>query len=261
MSYTVLAFYKFTSFAASESLKADLLAQMKVNEVKGTIIIASEGINGTICAEPSNSEQFFNYLKQYAGLEDLTFKQSHCDFNPFDKAKVKLRTEIVTFGISGIDPSVETGEHVKPKEWNQLISEEDVVVIDVRNDYEVKLGTFKNAINPSTLNFRDFPSFVEQHLKNQEHRKIAMFCTGGIRCEKSTAYLKAKGFERVYQLDGGILNYCANTPADESLWDGHCFVFDNRVAVDSKLANLPVGSIDVEWKNKNRQGENLDTSF
>lgn len=253
MKYVVTAFYKFTPFPDYELTKEPLLALMKEKEIKGTIILASEGINGTICGEPANLSFFTEFLRQYNGLNDLTFKISYSDYNPFDKSKVKLRKEIVTLGVPNIDPKAIHGTHVDPQEWNKLISDPNVLVIDTRNDYEVKLGTFKGAINPETENFRDFPDYVEKNLSQHKDKKIAMFCTGGIRCEKSTAYLKKIGFDQVFQLNGGILNYLEKMPEEDSLWEGTCFVFDNRVAVDTKLEGLEVGTIDVEWKNKNRK--------
>ncbi|CEK12221.1 oxygen-dependent tRNA uridine(34) hydroxylase TrhO [Legionella hackeliae] len=253
MKYVVAAFYKFTPFPDYELMKEPLLALMKEKEIKGTIIIASEGINGTICGESDNLSFFIKHLQQYAGLSDLTFKISYSDYNPFDKSKVKLRKEIVTMGVPDIDPHAIDGTHIEPQEWNALISDPNVLVIDTRNDYEVKLGTFKGAINPETENFRDFPEYVEKNLSQHKDKKIAMFCTGGIRCEKSTAYLKKIGFEQVFQLNGGILNYLEKMPQNESLWEGTCFVFDNRVAVDANLDGLEVGTIDVEWKNKNKK--------
>ncbi|ASQ44602.1 oxygen-dependent tRNA uridine(34) hydroxylase TrhO [Legionella clemsonensis] len=255
MNYVVAAFYKFTPFPDYESMKESLLALMKEKEIKGTIILAAEGINGTICGESDNLSFFINFLQQYEGLSDLTFKISYSDYNPFEKSKVKLRKEIVTLGVPDIDPNTIYGTHIDPQEWNQLISDPEVLVIDTRNDYEVKLGTFKGAINPETENFRDFPDYVEKNLSQHKDKKIAMFCTGGIRCEKSTAYLKKIGFNQVFQLNGGILNYLEKIPQNESLWEGTCFVFDNRVAVDANLEGLEVGTIDVEWKNNNRKSK------
>lgn len=252
MKYVVAAFYKFTPFSDYELMKESLLALMKSKEIKGTIILASEGINGTICGESTNLTFFIDHLKQYPGLDDLTCKISYSEYNPFDKSKVKLRKEIVTLGIPGVDPHAIHGTHVNPEEWNTLISDPNVLVIDTRNDYEVKLGTFKRAINPETENFRDFPDYVEKNLSVHKDKKIAMFCTGGIRCEKSTAYLKKMGFDQVFQLNGGILNYLETMPQEESLWEGTCFVFDNRVAVDSNLDGMELGTIDLEWKNKNK---------
>ncbi|WED42947.1 rhodanese-related sulfurtransferase [Legionella cardiaca] len=259
MRYVVAAFYKFTLFPDYQLMKEPLLALMKEKEIKGTIILASEGINGTICGEQANLSFFTNHLQQYEGLSDLTFKISYSDYNPFEKSKVKIRKEIVTLGVEGIDPNAIHGTHVDPQEWNALISDPEVLVIDTRNDYEVKLGTFKGAINPETENFRDFPDYVEKNLSEHKDKKVAMFCTGGIRCEKSTAYLKKMGFKQVFQLNGGILNYLEKMPEQDSLWEGTCFVFDNRVAVDNNLDGLEVGTIDVEWKNKNRKSNQLQS--
>lgn len=253
MSYVVMAFYKFTALDASESMREALLLQMKKHQIKGTIIIASEGINGSFCGEENAVDALITDLKARLNLDEIQFKRNDCEFNPFDKAKVKLRPEIVTLGVDNVNPEGVTGERVPPEGWNQLISDPEVLVIDTRNNYEVQLGSFKNAINPETENFRDFPEFVDQHLSKAKHKKIAMFCTGGIRCEKSTAYLKQRGFESVYQLEGGILSYLDTVEVNDSLWEGSCFVFDNRVAVDPMLNPVPVGSIDKEWKNKNRK--------
>lgn len=251
-SHIVCTFYKFTPLNDYEAMKPPLLKKMAELKIKGTIILALEGINGTFAGEPEEALALSNYLKSYVGLTDLIFKQSFDDCNPFEKAKVKLRKEIVTLGAADIDPMQSTGIHVEPKAWNSLIADPEVLVIDTRNDYEVKLGTFKNAINPQTDNFRDFPQYVAKHLTPYKDKKIAMFCTGGIRCEKSTAYLKSLGFKDVYQLDGGILNYLASTPASDSLWEGNCFVFDERVALDPNLNSLEKGSIDSEWKNNHK---------
>jgi UPF0176 protein len=253
MTYVVAAFYKFIPFPGYQTLKEPLLSLMQKKEIKGTLILASEGINGTICGEQDNLFFFTCHLQQYPGLEELTYNISYSSFNPFDKAKVKLRKESVTLGIEGLDAKYSKDTHVEPEEWNKLISDPDVLIVDTRNDYEVKLGTFKGAINPETENFRDFPAFVEKNLKQHKNKKIAMFCTGGIRCEKSTAYLKKLGFSQVFQLKGGILNYLKTIASEHSLWAGSCFVFDNRVAVDSSLDSLEAGSIDREWKNKNRK--------
>ncbi|MFW2570550.1 rhodanese-related sulfurtransferase [Legionella sp. 29fVS95] len=251
--YVIVTFYKFTPLTDYVSMKEPLLKSMKANEIKGTIILASEGVNGTFCGKKENVLSLIAFMRSYAGLEDLAFKESFDEFNPFDKAKVKLRKEIVTLGEAGIDPVLLTGTHVSPQEWNELIADPDVVVVDTRNDYEVQLGTFKGAINPKTENFRDFPDYVTNHLNDKKDKKIAMFCTGGIRCEKSTSYLKKLGFNEVYQLDGGILNYLASIPKEKSMWEGSCFVFDDRVALDHKLHSLERGSIDSEWKNNNRK--------
>lgn len=250
--YIIVTFYKFISLPDYQDLKELLLEKMVFFKVKGTIILASEGINGSFCGTREEIDNYIAYLRLFAPFSDINFRESYNDFNPFDKSKVKKRKEIVSMGVDGIDSEKNTGIHLKPAEWNALITDDNVVVIDTRNDYEFALGTFKNAINPRTINFRDFPDYVENHLINEKDKKIAMFCTGGVRCEKSTAYLRQLGFEHVYQLDGGILQYLEATPAEESLWNGSCFVFDNRVALDEKLAPLPTGSIDLEWKNKHK---------
>ncbi|MCP0914322.1 MULTISPECIES: oxygen-dependent tRNA uridine(34) hydroxylase TrhO [Legionella] len=229
--YVIASFYKFITLSDFQGMKEPLLAVMHSHNLLGSIILAEEGINGSISGKPEDIVFFYAHLQQDPRLQDLKFKETYNEFIPFAKAKVKFRKEIVTLGVEGIDPRKDTGTHVSPMEWNQLISDPEVLVIDTRNDYEVNLGTFKNSINPHTDNFRDFPQFVEKHLLDKKDKKIAMCCTGGIRCEKSTAYLKSLGFSEVYQLDGGILNYLDAIPAEQSLWEGTCFVFDDRIAI------------------------------
>lgn len=261
MNYLVVAFYQFTPFPDFEGMKPTVLNSMIDLNIKGTIILASEGINGTISGETHNVELFLDFLKCFPGLEQFSYKKSYSHFNPFEKSKVKLRKEIVTLGIPDISLENMEDTYVSPEEWNSLISSPEVLTIDTRNDYEVKLGTFKGAINPKTENFRDFPEFVQNKLLEHKDKKIAMFCTGGIRCEKSTAYLKQLGFQSVFQLDGGILKYLETISDEDSLWEGTCFVFDNRVAVDDELKALDAGTIDIEWKNNNRKIEkDLDIS-
>jgi UPF0176 protein len=176
-----------------------------------------------------------NWLRADPRLSDLDYKESCTDSLPFNRAKVKLKKEIVTMGVEGIDPNRVVGTYVNPSEWNKLISDPDVILIDTRNDYEYKVGTFKNAINPNTGSFREFPGYVRENLHPDKHKKIAMFCTGGIRCEKSSAFLKEQGFDEVYHLKGGILKYLEEVPADETLWEGECFVFDERITVNHQL--------------------------
>lgn len=253
MNYVVMAFYKFVALPAYEELKPVMLTQMVQCNIKGTIILAREGINGSFCGIRQDVDQFIDFLRSYAQFCDLSFKENLNAFNPFDKSKVKLRHEIVSLGVDNIDAEHHTGIHVKPEEWNALITDEEVLTIDTRNAYEVSLGSFQGAVNPETINFRDFPDYVAEHLSHHKDKKIAMFCTGGIRCEKSTAYLKQLGFSQVYQLEGGILNYLQHIPAEQSLWQGECFVFDNRIAVDKNLSCVAEGSIDLEWKNKFRE--------
>ncbi|MBA2657631.1 MAG: rhodanese-related sulfurtransferase [Tatlockia sp.] len=254
-SFVILAFYKFAPLPNYEVMREPLLEIMRANNIKGTIIIASEGLNGSFAGSKEEIEPLVNQLKSYPGLQNLSFNITYNDYNPFAKAKVKIRKEIVTMGVENIDPVSMPGTHLNPEEWNQLIADPNVLVIDTRNDYEVQLGTFKNAINPTTENFRDFPAYVEKHLISNKDKKIAMCCTGGIRCEKSTSYLKKLGFSEVYQLNGGILNYLENIPEEESLWEGSCFVFDDRVALDKNLNSHERGSIDSEWKNSYKKSK------
>lgn len=250
--FTIISFYIFAPVTNLELMKKSLLEIMKDNNITGTIILASEGANGSFCGEPSSVLILTNALKAYEELKNINFFETYNDINPFKKSKVKLRKEIVTLGVATINPVEETGIHLEPAQWNELMDTPEVICIDTRNDYEVKLGTFDGAINPQTDNFRDFPEYVQHHLADKKEQPIAMFCTGGIRCEKSTAYLKQLGFKHVYQLKGGILNYLNVIPEEQSKWQGSCFVFDERVALDGKLNSLEEGSIDKEWKNNNK---------
>lgn len=231
----VCALYKFVSLPHFESIRAPLLAMMEQAEIKGTLLLASEGINGTVAGTQEAIEALLVWLNSQNGLDNIVHKLSFDDEMPFYRTKVKLKNEIVTMGVEGIDPLKVVGTYVKPQDWNALISDPDVILVDTRNDYEVQIGTFKNAINPVTETFREFPEYVKQNLDPAKHKKVAMFCTGGIRCEKSTAYLKEQGFDEVYHLEGGILKYLEEVKAEESLWEGECFVFDNRVAVNHDL--------------------------
>lgn len=213
---------------------------MNEAEIRGTLLLASEGINGTIAGRPNELRRFVHWLRDFEHdarrpFEETDVKWSGCVNVPFRRARVRLKKEIVTLGVHGIDPLQSVGTYVEPQDWNALVDDPDVVLIDTRNDYEIEIGTFAGAVNPNTESFRDFPKFVEQNLDPQKHTKVAMFCTGGIRCEKSTAYLKECGFTDVYHLHGGILNYLEKVPSDESRWQGECFVFDNRVSVDHDL--------------------------
>lgn len=233
--YVVCALYKFVRLNDFENLREPLLKVMQDNTVKGTLLLANEGINGTIAGSREGIDAVITWLKQDERLADLDSKESFDEKIPFYRTKVKLKKEIVTMGVEGIDPLQVVGTYVKPKDWNDLISDPDVTLVDTRNDYEVGIGTFKGAINPVTETFREFPDYVKNELDPKKQKKVAMFCTGGIRCEKSTAYLKEQGFEEVYHLEGGILKYLEEVPAQESLWEGECFVFDNRVAVNHQL--------------------------
>ena len=230
-TYTISSFYKFVGQDDFESKKVPLLAEMKNLNILGTIILAQEGINGSFAGKPEDVYALYDYLRQDPCFTDLYFKETYSDLMPFEKAKVKFRKEIVTIGIKSVDPLKHNGVRLQPKEWNKLLADPEVLVIDTRNDYEVELGTFKGAINPRTENFRDFPAYVEENLNDKKDKKIAMFCTGGIRCEKSTAYLLDLGFKDVYHLEGGILNYIDTVPEEESIWEGTCFVFDERIAI------------------------------
>ncbi len=231
----VAALYKFTRFGDFEQYREPLLNTMLDNDVKGTLLLASEGINGTISGSCHGIDTVLDYLRSIEAIGSFEFKESYTDEQPFYRTKVKLKKEIVTMGVEDIDPLQSVGRYVKPKDWNALISDPEVMLIDTRNDYEVQIGTFQNAINPNTETFREFPEYVANELDPSKHKKVAMFCTGGIRCEKSTAYLREQGFEEVYHLEGGILKYLEEVPASESMWQGDCFVFDNRVSVNHDL--------------------------
>jgi UPF0176 protein len=232
----VAAFYRFVPLDDIKGLQQEIRQIGNNSDLLGTILLAPEGINGTIAGPAEKLDELFTYLHRYPGLEDLGRKISYCNRNPFYRLKVRLKKEIVTLGVEGIDPGRVVGEYIAPQLWNDLISQPDVRLIDTRNDYEVGLGTFAGAENPGTGSFRDFPAWVEANLDTEKDQKIAMFCTGGIRCEKSTSLLKELGYKNVYHLEGGILNYLEKVPADESMWRGDCFVFDNRVTVDHELS-------------------------
>jgi UPF0176 protein len=231
----VCALYKFVTLKGFDELRDPLHQTMVDNEVRGTLLLAEEGINGTIAGTRSGVDAVLSWLGQDERLGNIVTKESFDESNPFYRTKVKLKKEIVTMGVEGIDPKHVVGTYVKPKDWNALISDPDVILVDTRNDYEVKVGTFEGAIDPETTSFREFPQYVKDNLDPEKNKKVAMFCTGGIRCEKSTAYLKEQGFEDVYHLEGGILKYLEEVPQDESMWQGECFVFDNRVTVNHQL--------------------------
>ena len=235
MSVVVAALYQFVALPDYEALREPLLAKCQALDIKGTLLLAEEGINGTVAGSRAAIDELLLSLKADPRFERLDHKESYEDSVPFYRMKVKLKREIVTMGVEGIDPQKVVGTYVKPTDWNDLIADPDVTVVDTRNYYEYGIGTFKGAINPETETFREFPQYVAENLNPGEHKKVAMFCTGGIRCEKSTAYLKEQGFDEVYHLEGGILKYLEEVPAAESLWEGECFVFDNRVAVNHEL--------------------------
>jgi UPF0176 protein len=233
--YTVCALYKFARLENYADLRQPLFNVMDSNNVRGTVLLANEGVNGTISGSRQSVDTVLAWLNSHESLEPITTKESSTSESPFKRTKVKLKKEIVTMGVEGIDPQKSVGTYIPPKEWNSLISNPEVLLIDTRNEYEYEIGTFKNAVNPHTTTFREFPQYVEDNLDPEKHKKVAMFCTGGIRCEKSTAFLKGKGFDEVYHLQGGILKYLEEVPEKETMWEGECFVFDDRVAVNHQL--------------------------
>ena len=231
--YTIAAFYRFASMASLEEKKEALLEAMGDNDVFGTIIIAEEGYNGTISTLSENFAEFARAIDPVLGPDVSYRRSSHTD-QVFKRRKIKIKNEIVTLRKDvNLGPGKET--RVGPKEWNDLVNEPDTVLIDARNDYEYKIGTFEGSLNPGTDSFSELPEFIEKNFDPAQNPKIAMFCTGGIRCEKLAPYLIENGFERVFQLDGGILNYLEKMEPEESLWTGECFVFDERVTVDTQL--------------------------
>ena len=233
----VAAFYRFTRFAHPTGMRAPLLAACRTNDVRGTVLIASEGINGTIAGPPAGIEAVLAHIRGLPGCADLDVKYSGAATMPFHRTKVRLKREIVTMNEPAADPT-HAGAYVDPIDWNTLVADPTTVVIDTRNDYEVAIGSFAGAVNPMTTAFSDFPAWFREHRNDvlAGKRQVAMFCTGGIRCEKATAFLKAEGVENVFHLRGGILKYLEDVPADQSRWEGECFVFDQRVAVGPALA-------------------------
>ena len=231
----VVTFYLFARLDDFDSMQSPIEQFCKERDVRGIILLAQEGINSTIAGSREGVLEVLEYLKSDERLANLTWKESHAVEQPFRKLRVRLKKEIVKMGVDGIDPNKIVGTYVKPKEWNDLISDPEVIVIDTRNDYEVKIGTFKNAIDPDIESFGELPAWVEENVDKDKNLKVAMFCTGGIRCEKSTAYLKEQGFKEVFHLEGGILKYLEEVPEEESMWDGQCFVFDERVSVGHGL--------------------------
>ncbi len=229
----VAALYKFAAFPDPEALRAPLLAACEAHGIKGTLLLAHEGINGTIAGSPQGLETVLAASRALPGCEDLEVKFSSAPAMPFHRMKVRVKREIVTMGEPDIDPTLAVGHYVDPHDWNALIADPDTLVIDTRNDYEVAVGTFAGAVDPATPSFRDFPAWFREHRDQllEGKTKVAMFCTGGIRCEKSTSFLRAEGIEEVYHLKGGILKYLEQVPEDQSLWQGECFVFDERVTV------------------------------
>lgn len=231
----VAALYRFAEFPDFATKREPLHQVMLENEVRGTLLLAHEGINGTIAGTRAGVDAVLDWLREDDRFAGLEAKESYVDENPFYRTKVKLKKEIVTMGVEGIDPKHIVGTYVEPEKWNALLDDPELVLIDTRNQYEVEIGTFEGAVNPATTSFREFPEYVKENLDPTKTKKVAMFCTGGIRCEKSTAFLKQQGFEEVYHLKGGILKYLEEVPKEKTKWQGECFVFDNRVTVNHDL--------------------------
>ena len=250
-TFKIAAFYHFTQLDDRDVWAERLIDHGLKVGLRGTIIVAPEGVNSTCAGSESAIDTTITLLRSDPRFANLEVKYSYADFNPFPKFKVKKKPEIVTFRQEGADPREEVGTYLEPEKWNELIEDPDVVTIDTRNDYEVEVGQFKGAINPNTEDFSEFAEFVDKHLDGQKDKTIAMYCTGGIRCERSTAYLKQKGFKNVYHLKGGILRYMELMPKEKSLWEGDCFVFDYRVAVDHDLKPA-LWKIDPETSNPKR---------
>ena len=237
--FLTVAFYHFVTLDKKNNIQEHVYNFCEANNIKGTILLADEGINGTISGKEKNIRDFLIFIKKeglFNGVfSKLEHKESWASKNPFYRMKVRLKKEIVALGVDGVSPTKNVGKYVKPEEWNNLISDPNTIIIDTRNHYEVDIGTFKNATNPNTSTFRELPSFIEENLDPKTPKKIAMFCTGGIRCEKATSLMLDKGFKDVYHLEGGILKYLETIDKDKSLWEGECFVFDQRVAVTHGL--------------------------
>lgn len=240
MSCHVATFYKFTSLPDVDTLVKDLLMRCTEHRIKGTILVANEGLNATIAGERADVEHVLAFLEADGRFEGMEIKWSEYERRPFQRMKVRRKSEIVTIGLADVDPTSRVGEYVAPNSWNELLDNPDVTVIDTRNDFEVEMGTFDSAVNPNTKSFRDFTTFVENELSPEQNPNVALFCTGGIRCEKATSYMLDQGFENVYHLEGGILNYLTTVNEPESRWNGECFVFDERVTVvhDAKPGSL-----------------------
>jgi UPF0176 protein len=242
----IAALYQFAVFEDCKSLQGPLAALCSEQQIRGTLLLAREGINGTVAGTDAAIDATLAHIRALPGCADLDVKESRAATSPFYRMKVRIKAEIVTMGQPDIDPLTGAGHYVAPEDWNDLIDQPETIVIDTRNDYEVAIGTFTHAVNPGTMSFRDFPNWFRTHRaelsRGEAAPKIAMFCTGGIRCEKATAFLKSEGLEDVYHLKGGILKYLETVPASESRWEGECFVFDQRVSVGH---GLQVGSFDI----------------
>ena len=232
----IVAMYKFVRLDNYKAMRPVVLSFCQERDIYGTLLLAEEGLNGTLAGTRAAIDELLDFLKSDKRLADLEYKESFSDEIPFHRTKVKLKKEIVTMGQPDIKPSDRSGIRIEPKQWNEIISDPEVLLVDARNEYEYQIGTFKDAISPSTTNFREFPEYVRSKLNPTVNKKVAMFCTGRIRCEKASAYMLEQGFEEVYQLNGGILKYLEEVKQEESLWEGECFVFDSRVSVDHQLA-------------------------
>ena len=235
----VSAFYKFVKLPQFAALRATLLDAARERQIRGTILLAAEGINGTIAGAPDDLASMMAFIRGLPEFADLESKESHAGTMPFKRMKVQLKKEIVTMGVTGLDPAHTVGTYVAPEDWNALISDPDVLVIDTRNSFEFAAGTFARAVDPKTRSFGEFPAYVQRELSDRKDRPVAMFCTGGIRCEKATSYLRQQGFGKVYHLKGGILKYLEVIPREQSLWQGSCFVFDEREGLGHGLAIEP----------------------
>jgi len=235
MSTVVAALYHFATLEDYQEMRQPLLAQCSNHGIKGSLLLANEGINGTIAGTRDGIDAVLAYLRSDVRLQDLEHKESLASSMPFYRMKVKLKKEIVTLGVEGVNPNVCVGTYIRPEQWNDIIRDPDVLVLDTRNDYEYEIGSFEGALNPDTQSFREFPDYVAEHCDPRQHKKVAMFCTGGIRCEKASSLMMQQGFEEVYHLKGGILKYLEEVPEEESLWQGECFVFDERVSVTHGL--------------------------
>ena len=244
-TYLTTAMYHFVSLPQFKMLREPLLNFCVSQSIKGTLLLADEGINGTVAGSEKAIHVFLDFLKNdplfEGNFKRLSHKESWSDKHPFYRMKVKLKKEIVTLGVPGVSPTKMAGKYVKPQDWNAIISDPEMVLIDTRNDYEYAIGSFKNAINPETRTFREFPEYVKTNFDPKKHKKVAMFCTGGIRCEKASSFMMSEGFDEVYHLEGGILKYLEEVNPEESLWQGECFVFDQRVAIKH---GLEVGDYD-----------------
>lgn len=246
--FLVAALYKFVSLSDTDVLRDRILEVCRTNRVNGTILLAAEGINGTIAGHPDSIDTVLNFIKSDARFAEIEVKFAASQTSPFHRIKVRLKKEIVSMGVEGLDPKQVVGTYVDPHDWNALMQDPDVLVIDTRNDYEVAIGTFKGAKNPGLQSFRAFPDWLREEMKTRDQPKVAMFCTGGIRCEKSTAFLKNEGIDEVFHLKGGILKYLETVPEAESEWEGECFVFDQRVSVTHGLKE---GTFTLCWACRN----------